>query len=380
WMFLVFGLVSLSFTIGPYLGLGYLRLPLPSLLLHKVAPFIRVISRYAVFVQLAVAVLAGYGVLRAASALKGRKTAAAAAVGFLLVLAVEYLPPRQSTVIAARPEDSPPVYRCLAGLEKDAVLFEYPPCAVTGLAMSEYLYFQTIHQKRLFNRHFENTTIPEDYLPLWWDLDYPGAVGDPNNLALLRYFGTGYLVFHDRSGTETPTLRPVGLGNLEGLELVEDFGKAAVYRLTAEPATVLHLFDTRPFYNYLEIRRPLPALGFEAPQVLGDGRAWRIMHERGRLRLVNLLEQAQRVAVEVMAVSFEKPRALQVAVDRSLRQEFEVDTSPQLVRIPGIELPPGGEAELIFNSPEGVSRLPTRGGGTLEASVALASLRVLPDR
>jgi len=377
WIFLIFGLAALSFTLGPYMSFGYIRLPMPSILLHKIAPFIRVISRYSVFLQLTVAVLAGYGMLRLIGMMNEKKIPALILPVLFLILVIEYLPPRESTVIAGSPKEAPPVYRYLAGLETDATVFEYPARAVTGNAIGDYLYFQTIHKKKLFNRHFETTTIPEAYLPFWWDLDYPGALSDPNNVALLSYFGVDYLVFHDRTGTETPTLPIPELKNIDGLEPVEDFGKSSVYRVVAEPAKVLHAFETRPFYNYLEIRRPVPEIGFEAPQVLGDGRGWRIMHERGRLTLHNLLEVDQKVGVELAAVSFQKPRPIQVVVDRQLRLEVTVGTSPQVLRIPDIELPPEGEVELIFNSPEGVSRLTTRGGGSLEASIALAGCKVI---
>jgi hypothetical protein len=84
--------------------------------------------------------------------------------------------------------------------------------------------------------------------------------------------------------------------------------------------------------------------------------------------------------VELVTVSFEKPRPIQVAVDRQIRLEVTVGTSPQILRIPDLELPPEGEVELIFNSPEGVSRLSTRGGGSLEASIALAAFKVIPGR
>ena len=104
------------------------------------------------------------------------------------------------------------------------------------------------------------------------------------------------------------------------------------------------------------------------------------MHERGRLTLQNLLEVDQKVGVELTAVSFEKPRPIQVAVDRQLRLEVTVGTSPQVLRIPDLDLPSEGEVELIFNSPEGVSRLPTRGGGSLEASIALAAFKVISSR
>ena len=56
WMLLVFGLGSLVFTLGPYISLGGLKIPMPSILLHELAPFVRVISRYCIFFQLSLAV------------------------------------------------------------------------------------------------------------------------------------------------------------------------------------------------------------------------------------------------------------------------------------------------------------------------------------
>ncbi|MEA2063411.1 MAG: hypothetical protein U9P14_06925, partial [Gemmatimonadota bacterium] len=380
WMFLVFGLVSLSFTLGPYLSLGYLKLPMPSVLLHKIAPFIRVISRYSIFVQLAVAVLAGFGMLRLIDLLQRKNIVLPVLAAMIVALCLGLMPPRGTTTVAASADKAPPVYRFLAGLEDDACVFEYPPCARTGNALGDYLYWQTVHGKRLFNRHFETTTIPEKYLPFWQDLDYPGALSDPNNVRLLKRFGVDYLAFHDRRGTHTAALPAVDLGKIEGLDLVEDFGKSAVYRVTAEPATVLVAFDTRPLYNYLEVRRKFSALAFEAPMVYdawGESRGWRVMHERGRLILRNLLDKPQTVELEALAVSVGKPRRVEVRIGGGQAIVATVGTEPSPLRVPGIRLEPGGEVELILASLDGVAEEPKARGGKLGASIALASVSVL---
>jgi len=374
-MFLVFGLASLIFTLGPYISLGYLNLPLPSILLHKIAPFIRVISRYSIFLQLSVAVFAGYGLLLLLRRYKNR-------AGWILavsltLLAVEFIRPSGMTAVASNAEQAPPIYACLAGLSEDVTVFEYPPAATTGVPFGDYLYFQMIHGKRLFNRHYETTSIPGEYLPFWQDMDYPGAICDPNNVALLRYFGVDYVAGHDRSTSPVPSFPTAELARVEGLELIENFGRDALYRVTAEPATVLISFDTQPYYNYLEAELEMGKYDFGAPLILGEGPerlGWRIMRESGRLSVRNLLDTPQKVEIVARAVSFLKPRSLEIAVKGGPGEQMTIDTAPRDIKFGPLDLPANGTVEVMFHSPEGVSELPTK-AGKIRASIALARLQ-----
>jgi len=378
WMLLVLGLGSLSFTLGPYLNLGHLRIPMPSLLLHTVAPFIRAIGRYSIFVQFSVALLAGYGFAALIQNWGEKASFNLVFAGIFLLGAVEYMHPVETTPVATNPKNSPPVYAYLASLEPGVTVFEYPSTAMSGLAQGDYLYFQTIHKKNLFNRTFDTSTIPSEYLPFWLDLDYPGALSDPNNVALLSYFGVDYVAFHDKSGTETQSLPTVDLSNVEGLQLVREFGKDAVYRVAAEPATVLLSFDTGPYYNYLEVKREYGEYDFDPPLTFGSGTerlGWRIMHERGRLRMRNLLDTPQKVELQALGVSFIKPRTLEIVADGRQISRLPVDMRPQELVIGPLELPAKGELEFLLQCPEGVSEVPIQ-GGSIRASVALARLKI----
>lgn len=376
-MFLVFGLSSLLFTLGPYIRLGYLNIPMPSILLHSIAPFIRVISRYSIFLQLSVAVFAGYGMF---ALLRRHKNKAGWILAVSLgLLAVEFMRPSGMTAVASDTKQAPPIYAYLARLDEDVTVFEYPPTAATGVPLDYYMYFQTIHRKRLFNRHFNTNKIPEKYLPLWQDLDYPGAICDPNNTALLRYFGVDYVAFHDRSSSPVSSFPTADLSRVQGIELVDNFGKDALYRVVAEPATVLLSFDTSPYYNYLETAQEIGSKDFDPPIVLGAGAdrlGWRIMRTRGRLTVRNLLDTPQKVELAARAVSFIKPRNLVIVANSGLNEQIAIGTGPQDIRFGPLDLPANGEIEVVFHSPEGVSELPTN-AGKIRASIALARMAVI---
>jgi len=236
-----------------------------------------------------------------------------------------------------------------------------------------------IHGKRLFNRHYETTTIPGEYLPFWQELDYPGAICDPNNTALLRYFGVDYLAYHDRSSYPVPSFPTAELGQVKGLELVENFGKDALYRIVAEPATVLLSFDTHPFYNYYETAQETGPWEFDPPLVFGAGEnrlGWRIMRTRGRLTVRSLLDVPHKVELAARAVYFVKERDLEIAAKGGPKVKIAVGTTPQQIRFGPLDLPAGAELEVFFNSPQGVSQLRTD-TGDIRASVALARVEVI---
>lgn len=378
WLMLLFGAGAFTFTLGPYLSLGVLQVPMPSLLLHKLAPFIRVISRYSIFAQLALSALAAFGAVALLKRLGGRSGELALAA-LIALAAVEYARPTGVTEVMARPEQAPPIYAAMSKLDRESIVFEYPPCASTGLAYGDYLYFQTIHQKTLFNRHFETTTIPERFLPFWRDMDYPAALSDPNNVRLLKYFGVEYLAFHDRENQNPPSLALPDIARVPGLELEQDFGRERLYRVSAEPATVMLSFQTIPYYNYLEVRREAEEDGFMAPQALGSGEGrlgWRIMKERAALTVTSLTDGPQRVTIHALAFSFGQDRTLRVRTPDGRVGEIPLGTTPREIMLAELEPAPGGSLDLLLDTPEGAADIPAGGGQSLRASVALAAVRV----
>ncbi|MCE5270287.1 hypothetical protein LLH00_03290 [bacterium] len=378
WWILLPGLAGLVLSLGPYLDLGGLKLPLPSILLHKFAPFIRCIGRYSVFLQVSLAALAGMG-LSELIRRKGREKLFPLLLGgILLVATVEYLHPAGTTRVADSPAAGGPLYTALAALPDSAEVIEYPTCASTGLAFTDYLYFQTLHHRDLFNRHFETNTIPTDYLPFWQDIDYPGSLSDPNNVALLRYFGVEWLAFHKRDEVNPPSLPLPDMQGVEGLTLEKDFGAERLYRVTAAPATVMLSFQTIPYYNYLEVQRSQPDEGFMAPNVLGaeGSRAgWRIMTAAAGLTVRSLSDSPQKVALRARAVSFQQERTLRVKDGDNLLSTVTVGVQPGPVTLAELELAPRQVLELKLDTPDGVNQINTA-DGTMSVSLALSAVRV----
>ncbi|HLA39223.1 MAG TPA: hypothetical protein VJ417_04460, partial [Candidatus Glassbacteria bacterium] len=382
WVLVVFGLGAISITLGPYLSLGQIKIPLPSLLIHKFAPFIRAIGRYGVFVQMSVALLAGYGVAELQRRREGNRSFDWLLGSLALLLAVEFAHPTVLTRVPTTPAEAPPVYAKLAAMDDCRMIYECPPVAVTGMTNTDYFFDQTIHQKELFNRFFDVTNIPEKYFPFWLDMDFPGAVTDPANVAALRYFGVDCVVRHERNQTGSPHLPLPDFSAVAGLELVEDFGADAIYRITADSATVLLSFDTRPFYNYSEVELKLKDEGFEPPQVPNPGQAgamgWRIMLQKGTLRARNLLAEPQTVEIRALAVGIGGARRVRALLGGVPIAEFElIGAKATEVVIPGVSLGPEAVAEITLESLDGTSPI-TSLNRQVNASAAFARVKVVP--
>ena len=156
---------------------------------------VRAPSRYAVFVLLAGAVLAGFGLTRFLGAFRTRRNRLVVAVALLLVLNVEFLAVPQRTVLTPSGEDIPPVYRWLKEQPGDFAVLELP---VNNLISRDalFLYFSLFHGKRLVNGY--SGFLPPATLnlrsvfrrfPIW------------ENIEILRALDIRYLVVHMKGWT-----------------------------------------------------------------------------------------------------------------------------------------------------------------------------------
>ncbi|MDH4198402.1 MAG: hypothetical protein OEW05_13400, partial [Candidatus Aminicenantes bacterium] len=156
---------------------------------------IRSPSRYAVFVLLATAVLAGFGIARVFSRLKNRRVRVAVAAALFLFMNVEFLVVPQRTILAPVGEDIPPVYRWLNEQPGDFAVLELP---VNNLISRDalFMYFSLFHGKRLVNGY--SGFLPPATLnlrsvfrrfPVWENFD------------ILRALGVRYLVLHMKGWT-----------------------------------------------------------------------------------------------------------------------------------------------------------------------------------
>ncbi|MBN2198613.1 MAG: hypothetical protein JW747_02060 [Candidatus Aminicenantes bacterium] len=163
-------------------------------LYHHVPGFkgIRVPSRYAVFVVLAVAVLAGWGLDVLLRTVKKRGVRTALAAGLLLFINAEYWSHPQRLLSFPVGRDIPPTYRWLAERKGDIALVELP---LFGGNANEaaYMYLSLFHKKKIVNGY-------SGFLPPTVDLlrslmrDFPSQASGET----LQELGVDYIVFHAR--------------------------------------------------------------------------------------------------------------------------------------------------------------------------------------
>jgi hypothetical protein len=146
-LFLSFG------GIFTFAGHSSAMLPLPFKWLHEHVPGfsgIRVASRYAVFVLLSTAVLAGYGIKVFWDELKTRNIKVYLAVGIILWLNLEYLSIPQQRLTLPTKFDLPATYLWLKSQPGDFAVIELPFHQFIGDDAVD-MYFSLFHKKSLVN-------------------------------------------------------------------------------------------------------------------------------------------------------------------------------------------------------------------------------------
>ena len=150
---------------------------------------LRAPDRFAVLVGFSLAVLAGYGVARLLRDVQRRRTGMLVAAGLVAVVAVESAPDLHLTPVW---RDVPSIYDNVR-TGSDAVLVDLPFPQRDGSTEGEYsfLYFATVHHKRLVNGG-------SGFYPPWYDPLADLMRDFPNDRAIaeLKRHGAEYLVLH----------------------------------------------------------------------------------------------------------------------------------------------------------------------------------------
>jgi len=207
-------LVGLGLSLGPVLHVnGKPLVPLPYAVLQKLPLFwtVRAPSRASVTLQLAVAVLASYGL----SDLLGRIRRGGntrMAIGAILVLCISFeslysLPyPTSRTAV-------PTFYRQLSGDEKQGAILELPTGPGNRTSTAWYMLYQAYHGEELAHGYLARPHLSVDLFPHWVlrarFLSPPVALSESDNwpafeaaLAdLLAYNGVRYVVIQQRAGS-----------------------------------------------------------------------------------------------------------------------------------------------------------------------------------
>jgi len=150
----VVGLVFLVLSMGPYLRvLGHKVVPLPGYFLTKtpVLNHLRAPSRFNLMTMLCCAVLSAYGLTYLLGATGGRRRRGLLASGVLALILFEYLAVPYPMWDAAHH----PIYDLIRADREDCTVLEIPLgyCDGThtlGLNSEHLMYFQTIHEKKMF--------------------------------------------------------------------------------------------------------------------------------------------------------------------------------------------------------------------------------------
>lgn len=196
WFFLLLALIFFSISLKPYLDIGpWKHLPTGSLLIYKIAPFLRSVNRYSLFVQFSVATLAGVGLAYLTAKLNNKFLLLPFyLLLFTLVLGVEYQMPAK--ILNAT--DVPLAYQWLKKQPSDVIIMEFPTKNTAGYGWVEHAFYQTYHQKKLFNAHLglDKTFVPQEKKGIWEAFYNSQAIFDPQKVAKLKEVGVKYIFVH----------------------------------------------------------------------------------------------------------------------------------------------------------------------------------------
>jgi hypothetical protein len=219
-------------SLPPYADLGVFKIYFPSFFLYKVLPMFRAYARMGVLVSLCVAVLAGYGlksILEKFRTQRG-KMLFTTFIGLAILFEFTNIPPTRVTDISRVPE----VYQWLAGQKGDFIIAEYPFAkAAAGEAQEncDYLFYQTFHQKRMFN----GSVLGTDAYKI---RETVSKIDSPETLPILKDLGVKYVIFHSepyRKGDYKEDVGVVGevprLDLISGWKLVKTFGDIFIYEI-----------------------------------------------------------------------------------------------------------------------------------------------------
>lgn len=215
-------------SLGPvlYLAPGQplaTAVPLPYAWLYNLVPgfaSMRAPERFSALVFLGLAILAAYGI--AALRQRAGRVLPAAAVALVALVALECLTLPAAGVFPVLTGDAvPPVYRWLAQQPRTTIL-ELPLGDRDAVRTLRYQYFSTYHWQRTPDGY--SGFIPPQHGEMVYEMS---SFPSDRSLALLRGYGTDYVVVHTADMPAPPTW--------PGLQLVQTFGADRVYLVT--PAT-----------------------------------------------------------------------------------------------------------------------------------------------
>lgn len=219
-------------SMPPYMDLLFFKMYFPSYFFYKVLPMFRAYARFGILVSLSVSVLAGFGLKFLFERMMNprHKQLLTAAVCLFILFEFTNIPPLRVTDISKVPS----VYKWLGEQNGDFIIAEYPMAMTSpGEAFEnyDYLFYQTIHQKRMVNGAMLGTKAFEIKQKIL-------KIDDPQTTNILKGLGVKYVIFHSepyRKGDYKEAVDIVGevpiLNKIPGWKLIRTFDTVFVYEI-----------------------------------------------------------------------------------------------------------------------------------------------------
>jgi hypothetical protein len=357
--------VAFILSLPPYIHIGTVKVPMPSLVLRYFAPWLRWYQRFGMVVLLCLVVIASMGVASLLSRLK-RVPWEAVLVALLALCFLEttLVPPFKNFDFSRTPE----VYAKMARFEDGAGTVIYPIFEPGFFASQRYLLYQREFKKPMLNGAGGNTD-GEALRRVVYNPFNPATPG------ILRRFGIEHVVylgemFRKYEGTE-PTSEaevenmPPGLRLTDRVKSTEDFSDAYVFDVTAPAAEFV------PIY-----------LGDITVPHIDKGRTTvRLMENKGVIRILNFTGGRARVGLSLPLTNLVFPHEVTLESEGKTlwRGKLDGDQASTAV-VPGFTVPAGGaDLDILVTGPE--IRLDSAEAfvfGTVTATIKLGDLAIEP--
>ena len=221
------GLTALVFSFPPEVTIGGVVINFPMHYINQLTTTFRVTARFGVVVMLAVCILAAIGARELLRRARPSMAAPLVAVLAVVIAADLYVEPD----VRATRVSFPSIYTALKS-QPEGIVAEYP----LGLAVTQRDNFATWHQDAHGFPLFNGWRAKSESETMKLDLD---DLEDRRTIPALAQLGVRYIVIQ-RLITPPPNLPKPG-SRVNGLELLDEDWFGAVYRVTAQPATVIAL-------------------------------------------------------------------------------------------------------------------------------------------
>lgn len=317
--------VAFVFSMPPVISRFGPKILMPSRFMYMVLPMFRVYARFGVVVLLMVAALAGIGLARILESMAGRRIYSYLSVALIvLLIGVEFtnVPPFYVTDVG----QTPPVYRWLAEQPGDFIIAEYPLWRFDQGEHNEYLFYQRIHGKRLFNGADAGTRAEQIRQEIE-DISRPEAPG------ILSYLKVKYVIVHYGSYPKGGRPRV----SSSGLKPIKQMGETVVYVVTARPIPIL----------------ALPDANFSFKELWADGKVWRWTGNDAELIILNNTGAKAYIDLKFTAKSFARERDLTILIGKRVLKRIKIShKKKRRVEVKQILLRPGENKVILSARPD----------------------------